>query len=79
VTFKDLKKIVSLETTTVKAAVQQQQLQQSQSTTTAGSSDCDGTIINIGSANGFFGVPCASAYVATKFVLYCTCIFKALL
>jgi NAD(P)-dependent dehydrogenase (short-subunit alcohol dehydrogenase family) len=28
-----------------------------------------GTIINIGSANGFFGVPCASAYVATKFVL----------
>lgn len=28
-----------------------------------------GTIINIGSANGFFGVPCASAYVATKFAL----------
>jgi NAD(P)-dependent dehydrogenase (short-subunit alcohol dehydrogenase family) len=27
------------------------------------------TIINIGSANGFFGVPCASAYVATKFAL----------
>lgn len=26
-----------------------------------------GTIINIGSANGFFGVPCASAYVSTKF------------
>ena len=28
-----------------------------------------GTIINIGSANGFFGVPCASAYVSTKFAL----------
>src|SRR5215211_3848827 len=28
-----------------------------------------GNIINIGSANGFFGVPCASAYVATKFAL----------
>ena len=28
-----------------------------------------GKIINIGSANGFFGVPCASAYVATKFAL----------
>lgn len=28
-----------------------------------------GTIINIGSANDFFGVPCASAYVATKFAL----------
>lgn len=28
-----------------------------------------GIIINIGSANGFFGVPCASAYVATKFAL----------
>jgi NAD(P)-dependent dehydrogenase (short-subunit alcohol dehydrogenase family) len=28
-----------------------------------------GTIINIGSANGFFGVPCASTYVATKFAL----------
>ena len=28
-----------------------------------------GTLINIGSANGFFGVPCASAYVATKFAL----------
>jgi NAD(P)-dependent dehydrogenase (short-subunit alcohol dehydrogenase family) len=28
-----------------------------------------GTIINIGSANGFFGVPCASVYVATKFAL----------
>lgn len=28
-----------------------------------------GTIINIGSANGFFGVPCGSAYVATKFAL----------
>jgi NAD(P)-dependent dehydrogenase (short-subunit alcohol dehydrogenase family) len=28
-----------------------------------------GSIINIGSANGFFGVPCASAYVATKFAL----------
>jgi len=28
-----------------------------------------GTIINIGSANGFFAVPCASAYVATKFAL----------
>jgi NAD(P)-dependent dehydrogenase (short-subunit alcohol dehydrogenase family) len=28
-----------------------------------------GTIINIGSVNGFFGVPCASAYVATKFAL----------
>ena len=24
-----------------------------------------GTIINIGSANGFFGVPCASAYVSS--------------
>jgi NAD(P)-dependent dehydrogenase (short-subunit alcohol dehydrogenase family) len=28
-----------------------------------------GTIIIIGSANGFFGVPCASAYVSTKFAL----------
>jgi NAD(P)-dependent dehydrogenase (short-subunit alcohol dehydrogenase family) len=28
-----------------------------------------GTIINIGSANGFFGVPCAAAYVSTKFAL----------
>jgi NAD(P)-dependent dehydrogenase (short-subunit alcohol dehydrogenase family) len=28
-----------------------------------------GNIINIGSANGFFGVPCASTYVATKFAL----------
>lgn len=28
-----------------------------------------GTIINIGSANGFFGVPCASAYVSSKFAL----------
>jgi short-subunit dehydrogenase len=28
-----------------------------------------GTIINISSANGFFGVPCASAYVSTKFAL----------
>ena len=28
-----------------------------------------GAIINIGSANGFFGVPCASVYVATKFAL----------
>jgi NAD(P)-dependent dehydrogenase (short-subunit alcohol dehydrogenase family) len=28
-----------------------------------------GTIINIGSANSFFGVPCASAYVSTKFAL----------
>jgi NAD(P)-dependent dehydrogenase (short-subunit alcohol dehydrogenase family) len=28
-----------------------------------------GTIINIGSANGFFGVPCASVYVSTKFAL----------
>jgi NAD(P)-dependent dehydrogenase (short-subunit alcohol dehydrogenase family) len=28
-----------------------------------------GTIINIGSANGLFGVPCASAYVSTKFAL----------
>jgi NAD(P)-dependent dehydrogenase (short-subunit alcohol dehydrogenase family) len=28
-----------------------------------------GTIINIGSANGFFGAPCASAYVSTKFAL----------
>ena len=28
-----------------------------------------GNIINIGSANGFFGVPCASAYVSTKFAL----------
>jgi NAD(P)-dependent dehydrogenase (short-subunit alcohol dehydrogenase family) len=28
-----------------------------------------GTIINIGSANGFFGVPCTSAYVSTKFAL----------
>ena len=27
------------------------------------------TIINIGSANGFFGVPCASAHVSTKFAL----------
>ena len=31
--------------------------------------EAGGTIINIGSANGFFGVPCASAYVATKFAL----------
>jgi NAD(P)-dependent dehydrogenase (short-subunit alcohol dehydrogenase family) len=31
--------------------------------------DGGGTIINIGSANGFFGVPCASAYVSTKFAL----------
>ena len=28
-----------------------------------------GTIINIGSANGFFGAPCISAYAATKFAL----------
>jgi short-subunit dehydrogenase len=28
-----------------------------------------GTIINIGSVNGFVGVRCASAYVATKFAL----------
>src|SRR5918996_3458763 len=28
-----------------------------------------GTIINIGSANGFFGAPCNSAYAATKFAL----------
>jgi NAD(P)-dependent dehydrogenase (short-subunit alcohol dehydrogenase family) len=28
-----------------------------------------GIIINIGSANGFFGVPCASAYVSSKFAL----------
>lgn len=28
-----------------------------------------GIIINIGSANGFFGVPSASTYVATKFAL----------
>jgi NAD(P)-dependent dehydrogenase (short-subunit alcohol dehydrogenase family) len=28
-----------------------------------------GTIINIGSANGFFGVSCASVYVSTKFAL----------
>jgi NAD(P)-dependent dehydrogenase (short-subunit alcohol dehydrogenase family) len=28
-----------------------------------------GTIINVGSANSFFGVPCASAYVSTKFAL----------
>jgi NAD(P)-dependent dehydrogenase (short-subunit alcohol dehydrogenase family) len=28
-----------------------------------------GTIINIGSASGFFGVPCAAAYVSTKFAL----------
>ena len=28
-----------------------------------------GTIINIGSANGFFGVPCTSAYVSSKFAL----------
>jgi short-subunit dehydrogenase len=28
-----------------------------------------GTIISIGSANSFFGIPCASAYVATKFAL----------
>src|SRR5919106_2262414 len=28
-----------------------------------------GTIINISSANGFFGAPCISAYVATKFAL----------
>jgi len=28
-----------------------------------------GNIINIGSANAFFGVPCVSAYVATKFAL----------
>jgi NAD(P)-dependent dehydrogenase (short-subunit alcohol dehydrogenase family) len=28
-----------------------------------------GIIINIGSANGFFGVPCNSAYAATKFAL----------
>jgi NAD(P)-dependent dehydrogenase (short-subunit alcohol dehydrogenase family) len=41
---------------------QQQQLQ----SITSGGGD---TIINIGSANGFFGVPCASAYVATKFAL----------
>jgi NAD(P)-dependent dehydrogenase (short-subunit alcohol dehydrogenase family) len=31
--------------------------------------DGGGTIINIGSANGFFGVPCASAYVSSKFAL----------
>jgi short-subunit dehydrogenase len=31
--------------------------------------EAGGTIINIGSANGFFGVPYASAYVATKFAL----------
>jgi NAD(P)-dependent dehydrogenase (short-subunit alcohol dehydrogenase family) len=31
--------------------------------------DGSGTIINIGSANGFFGIPCASAYAATKFAL----------
>jgi NAD(P)-dependent dehydrogenase (short-subunit alcohol dehydrogenase family) len=28
-----------------------------------------GTVINIGSANGFFGAPCNSAYAATKFAL----------
>src|ERR671919_117013 len=28
-----------------------------------------GTIMNIGSANGFFGAPCNSAYAATKFAL----------
>ena len=28
-----------------------------------------GSIINIGSPNGFFGVPCASAYVSTMFAL----------
>jgi short-subunit dehydrogenase len=28
-----------------------------------------GTIINIGSVNAFVGIPCASAYVATKFAL----------
>lgn len=28
-----------------------------------------GNIINIGSPNGFFGVPCASAYVSTKFAV----------
>lgn len=28
-----------------------------------------GTIVNIGSANGFFGAPCNSAYAATKFAL----------
>src|ERR687888_114957 len=64
--FRTIKEVVPIMRRQQKPKQQQQQLQQSQSTTAGGGA---GTIINIGSANGFFGVPCASAYVATKFAL----------
>jgi NAD(P)-dependent dehydrogenase (short-subunit alcohol dehydrogenase family) len=64
--FRTIKEVVPIMRRQQKQQQQQQQ-QQSQSTTTA--EGVGGTIINIGSANGFFGVPCASAYVATKFAL----------